>query len=190
MSQDGYTLTETLAALLMIGLAIGGLSAGVRVIGLHQSAALRNISYSHDFRGADLALAKLFAGQGPFVSTERSSLAGTSDRFSFPCSGTKPCEAALSETPSGARLTVQGVSGDADIPLPRVKQASFAYVSADGPRSSWPPAHGQAETLRSIIVVGEGSGVGAPLASVRLWREQPVACAFDPISQDCRVPTQ
>jgi type II secretory pathway pseudopilin PulG len=64
VSEAGYTLVETLAALMMIGLAIGGLIEASHVLGRMQAGAGRSLAETARLRGAGEAMRRLFEGQG------------------------------------------------------------------------------------------------------------------------------
>ncbi len=190
MNQDGYTLAETLAALAMIGLAIGGLTAGVRVIGLNQAAATRHLADGHSLGGAEQVLSRLFAGQGPFQSSDAGGLRADGRRLSFTCADASPCSASLDSGGLGERLSVvKGRETEVAI-LPGVRSARFAYAGTQTLARVWPPASKDPEDLRSVLIL-DGSGANeVPIVIARLWREQPVTCAFDPIRQNCRAAAQ
>jgi type II secretory pathway component PulJ len=48
--QQGYTATEALAALAILGLAVGGLTAGLHVLGREQSAAGSALKHAASLR--------------------------------------------------------------------------------------------------------------------------------------------
>ena len=188
MNQDGYTLAETLAALLMIGLAIGGLAAGVRVIGLDQTAAARHVTDGRSLYGAERALSRLFEGQGPFLSSDAAGLRADDRHFSFSCAAASPCSASLGDDGRGESLSVTGPHGADVVRLPGATSARFAYVGSRTLGAAWPPQTQDPETLQSVVILAGASQ--APIVTARLWRQQPVSCAFDPISQNCRVVAQ
>ncbi|MDR3509243.1 MAG: type II secretion system protein [Caulobacteraceae bacterium] len=188
MNQDGYTLAETLAALVMIGLAMGGLTAGVRVIGLNQAATGRNLVQGQDLRVADQALSRLFQDQGPFLSSDSAGLRGATTELSFPC-GASVCGAKILADGAGSVLRFNGRASGQGLHLPRAQSARFAYVGTAGLSDRWPPRGAGQDTLRGVMVLADNGRGESPVADARLWRDQPVACAFDPISQVCRAPT-
>jgi len=187
MSEDGYTLAEMLAALLMIGLAMAGLTQAVRVLGLFQSSAARLEGQQRAIRVAELNLANLMDGQGPFRSTE-ATFSGGPTSFQFDCGRPKPCGARLQPNAGGARIVTSNDHGDEKVALlPEGAEGHFTYVGDKAALSSWPPA-GERETLKAINLM-QGSGQG-PLVTTRLWVEQGADCAFDAIAQDCREAVQ
>ena len=186
MSQDGYTHAETLAALVMIGLAIGGLTAGVRVIGLDQAATTRRLADGHGVAEAQRALATLFEGRGPFLSSEADGLRGDPGRLAFDCGAAGGCGASLNEGSGAALLNISGRNGGETIQMPGVPAARFLFVGSRTVGDRWPPVDPDPQTLRSIVIE-TGGAQPTPVAAVRLWREHPITCAFDPISQACRT---
>jgi prepilin-type N-terminal cleavage/methylation domain-containing protein len=178
MNDQGYTLAEMLAALLIIGLAMAGLTQAVRVLGLFQSSAARAAGEQRTLRRAEVDLARLMDGQGPFRSTE-ATLTGDGSRFDFDCGRPKRCAALLEPAKGVSRLSISGPFED----RVAVKAgARFTYATDKAALSAWPPA-GERETLRSVNLVGPD---GEPIASTRLWVQQSGDCAFDAIAQDCR----
>jgi hypothetical protein len=183
MSDDGYTLVETLGALMITGLAIGGLTAGVQVmseqqrrlgLGLRETTAERRVQASFD---------RLLDGQGPFRSHEPQRFTGGPAAFDFECGADAPCAARLASEDAKLVLHLDAGSGDVGLPLQRSGTAQFRYEGSLGVSDVWPPAMPERQALRSITVVGPD---GAVLAQARVWREQPADCAFDPVMQDCR----
>jgi hypothetical protein len=187
VTQDGYTLAEVLAALFMVGLAIGGLTMGAQVIGRGQAAAMRNLDDEKARRMADTALIDLLSGRGPFLSSARE-LQGDGLQFRVACESSAPCGGRISTDGSGVRLDVTGPDGQSRFRFARLRRARFIYVGTEGAGPDWPRVSPRTEKLRALVVLGEGSAGEDPVASVRLWREQPVSCQFDPVLQDCRAP--
>jgi hypothetical protein len=192
MSQDGYTLAETLAALMIIGLAIGGLTEGMRTLGLIQASAGHAMADGRALRGAHEALGRLLDGQGPFTTGDPRGFSGAAQRFSFDCAASQSCAAALSPTPTGEMLSVTGPSGAADSVILRgVSSARFSFEGSASVGPVWPPATPdgtvQSQTLRAVTVIGAGPAGEAPITRARIWAEQPSTCAFDIIGQICRT---
>lgn len=186
MSQDGYTLAEALAALLIVGLAIGGLTQGVYVLGRLQAANGRATADARAVRAADRALVALLAEQGPFTSKDPERFTGDRRAFHFECGGAVPCGARLVGQARGARLAITGAEGRvSEFSLPNVPDPWFVYVDAVGRSDAWPPA-GPHRTLSAVSLVSGPAGQETPLANARLWIEQAPDCQFDSISQDCR----
>lgn len=57
MNDDGYTLAEALAAMLILGLAMGGLVEGARVIGRLQTPIVASRADDQALRRAEAGLA-------------------------------------------------------------------------------------------------------------------------------------
>jgi hypothetical protein len=188
VSDAGYTLAETLAALVMIGLAVGGLTEGVRALTRSQAASARIMSADRGLRGTETGLTRLLEGQGPFTTTAPKGFSGSATRFTFACGGAATCGAALVQAANGAELSLTTADGRTRItPLPGVRGARFAYIDALGVGSVWPAPGPQQRTLRTIALTQTTLNGEAPVLTARLWVEQPADCAFDPVSQDCRA---
>ena len=69
MSQDGYTLAEAMAALVMIGLAIGGLGQAAYLIGRLNTAAGVEVTYADASGSQTISVDKLIVcvGRRPFT---------------------------------------------------------------------------------------------------------------------------
>lgn len=181
MSDDGYTLAEALAALAILGLAIGGLGVVVSLIARQQLAAVRLHDRLADARAADRALDRLTAGADP------GDLTGDADDLSFAC-GQIRCAATL--RPAGRRTLLilrDRTGGERRLRL-RDQGLGFRYV---GPRSAveaWPEAAGRdeaaAEPPRAIVLRAQE---GRALAVTRLWRREPRDCQFDAVVGACRT---
>ena len=185
MNDDGYTLTEMLAALLMIGLAVGGLGQGLRVIGLLHGATGRTLGEERGLRAAKIGLERLLGQRGPFRSTEVG-FRGEAFAFQVDCGAPEPCGARLEAAKNGSRLFLRDRGGqERAVRLTGTGKVRFTY---DGPTESlpsWPPT-GKRQTLKAVNLVRKSSEDETPLLTTRLWREQAADCAFDAISKDCR----
>jgi type II secretory pathway component PulJ len=84
MREDGYTLAEALAALLMISLAVGGLLEGMDVIGKTQARAGASVEEGRSLRAASENLASLVHRAGA-VSSDDAAFAGDARRLDFDC---------------------------------------------------------------------------------------------------------
>jgi type II secretory pathway pseudopilin PulG len=185
VSDAGYTLAEMLAALVMIGLATGGLIEGVHVISQIQAQAGRAAGEGRAVRAVQSALDRLLEGQGPFDVGGRPQFNGSRTGFTFDCASSRPCAAAVAPTQGGARLTLTAPGGavsQSRLPASSVK-AGFVYGGPRGASETWPPPKSGHQTLRSVSLK---DATGATLADVRLWAEQPRRCEFDVIAQACR----
>jgi prepilin-type N-terminal cleavage/methylation domain-containing protein len=185
MNEDGYTLTEMLAALLMIGLAVGGLSQGLRVIGLLQGATGRALGEERGLRAAKTGLEHLLGQRGPFRSTEPG-FRGEASAFQVDCGAPEPCGAGLETKKKETRLLLRdGGEQERSVRLMGPGKVRFTYDGPTGSLPSWPPS-GRGQTLKAVNLVRESAEGEAPLLTTRLWREQAGDCAFDAISKDCR----
>lgn len=182
MNQDGYTLTEMLAALLMIGLAVVGLAQAVRLLGSAQATVSDRLREAQALRAAEGNLSAMLSEGGPYRSSDRT-FAGDSASMTFACDAPAPCSAALKGAGGDTELRLrQGESERAFlIPAP---DARFVYES-DTSSQIWPP-NGPRQVLRAVHLV---SASEEPVFTSRVWAEQPAECAFDSISRDCREAT-
>ena len=187
MNDAGYTATEALAALAIIGLAMGGLTSGLMVVGRAQSAATATLSRADGIRTANHRLTQLLAGKGPFRSDRPSAFEGDATAFSFDCGATR-CGARI----EGETLTVIGTDGASSaVKLPINTKPGFIYGGSLGAGGVWPPAPlpppaPQWQVLQYVALSDAASGRGGPIAVSRLWSQQAPTCDFDTITQDCR----
>ena len=186
MSEDGYTLAETLVALATIGLAMGGLTAGVRLIGLNQASTNQGLIAGHELRAADQVFSKLLAVQGPFASDDLQPLHGAAQAFSFDCGAPKPCSAQLAGAHGVLNLMIQSQTEATLARLPDVWRAHFLYVGSRTEGTIWPPNDKDPEVLQSVVLVEDSSHGATPLAVAPVWREEGVNCVFDPVVGNCR----
>lgn len=196
MSEAGYTLTEMLAALLMIGLAVGGLTEGAQVVARIQASAGRGVAEGARLRAADQGLRRLLAGRGPFTSAnaETGGLAGDARAFDFDCGGSGRCGARLAATAPLGVARARGKPGDTVVFTGEhgatrafaPASARFLYIGERTRGEVWPPADGASDTLREVVL-RDPAGGAAP-AQARLWTEQGLDCVYDAIAQACRAP--
>jgi prepilin-type N-terminal cleavage/methylation domain-containing protein len=183
VSDDGYTLTETLAAMAVIGLTMGGVSLGMQVLGAQQSGVGAVAKRTQDARAAETWLEQALADGAPFGAHQPARLSGDASGLVFDCDASAPCEARL--TPDGDAVTLRlsgGRAAERVVRLAGPRPARFAYRGLSEALTSWPPAGGVREPLRSVALL-EGQQV---LLEARVHAEQPVDCAFDPVLKDCR----
>jgi hypothetical protein len=186
VSRDGYTATEALAALAIIGLALGGLTSSLHVIGRSQTATAAVLTNAVSMRSAETGLTQLLALRGPFRSDEADNFQGDPDGFSFTC-GVSRCAAAIVGT--DLRLNPENQPALlARLGQPRLR---FAYLSDLGASPVWPPAQPpppapQWEVLKAVLVTNGDDAQAAPVVVARLWADQSPGCEYDPIIQDCR----
>lgn len=182
--QAGYTATEALAALAILGLAVGGLTAGLHVLGKEQSAAGVALRHAAILRVGTQQMARVMGAYGPFRSDRPADLHGDSAGFTFVC-GQRIC---------GVRVEKQTLVMTADdgvtrtSALPKAKSYAFSYLGPLGASDIWPavlppPPAPQWEVLQAVRLTADDQ----PILTYRVWVAQRADCDFDAISQDCRV---
>lgn len=190
MSEAGYTLTEMLTALAMIGLAMGGLSAGLGVLGRLQADDARSVADLNAVRLAQGGVTGVLRGEGPFRSRDAAGLKGDAGGFRFPCGDAAACDVRLVEDGAGRQLVqVAGAKGPPRrFRIPGTGPLAFSYVGAQGPSPAWPPGGSARQALRAVVLrrLHPVPNAQPDVFEVRIWREQPADCAFDVILQDCR----
>jgi hypothetical protein len=189
MKDDGYTLAEMLIAFVMIGLAVGGLTQGTRLIGLMQASAATAVQQARSLRLAHEGMDRLLQGQGPFSTRDRSAGAfnGSSTGFSFDCAKISRCGASLRTDDHGALLSISGPTGQATtMALPGIISARFLYGGDSLVGPVWPLATDKPQSLKWITLVRDRAGDPTPVMSVRLWVDEVPTCQFDTITRDCR----
>jgi len=170
----------------VIGLAAGGLTLGLQVLGSQQSAVAGVVRDTQQTRTVETWLERRFAERAPFRSHEPDRFAGDADRFRFDCGGAEACEVQVQADAAGRRLEVTG--GDSAVPTLRLsgdEAVRFVYRGAGTPIAAWPP-QGAREALRSVSLVQGAEGAEQVLFEARIRLEQPLDCQFDPVMQDCR----
>lgn len=189
MKQDGYTLAEALAALLIIGLAMGGLFEGARVLSKGQTRAAETIAGSRALSRAQKAVGQIATSPEFANALLSDGLTGDARQFRYDCGTHGPCTATLRNQGIGEGVLVLTGGGGATrrYPLPRGNDAYFVYNSTEGGFGRWPTAPKEGY-LRAITVMRPAGGGDVPLVSARVWIEQSRACEFDPISRTCRTP--
>ncbi|TAJ28466.1 prepilin-type N-terminal cleavage/methylation domain-containing protein [Bosea sp. (in: a-proteobacteria)] len=185
MSDAGYTLTETLTALAIVGMAVGGLSAGVAMVGKTQAAVTSTVADVQAVQSAQIGIQRLFEGQGPFRSHEPQRLSGDGRGMHFICGRETVCKIEIDEAAALLKLRVDAGGRVRSLALRQPGPARFVYQGSLGPSSAWPPVGVERQVLRSVSLV-RGEHDPTPLIEVQVWREQPQTCAFDVVLQDCR----
>lgn len=187
--QDGYTLVEALAALVMVGLAVGGLMQASRVIRvLFDDGERRRIEIAPE-QAAAWRLGQLLWDQGPFHSDDPKGFDGDSQAFQFEC-GDAVCGATLTSDASGTRLDTRDASGHSvSVFMPRLRHARFVYGGAFSFRERWPSsdANNSFDFLRTLAIVSSTDNSDFPIAQVRLWKEYSPNCRFDPVNGRCEL---
>ena len=181
--EDGYTLTEMLAALLIIGLTTAGLMEGGYAISRLQTTSARRVQAFTSTRLAQTRFAGLLEDRGPFRSS--GAFEGGGDAFSFPCAG-GACGASLKA--SGDETTLQlRIPASFLLPLGHSQALRFAYIGSGPLEDAWPPSHGEPQRLRTILLLAGGVGHEHAVASAPVWRQEEAGCRFDAIVKDCRT---
>jgi hypothetical protein len=189
MREDGYTLAEALAALFMVGLAIGGLLEGMSVIGRMQGRADVSVREGRSLRLAGRGLSVMLRGSGAFYSSN-DAFKGADNQLSFDCAGGARCRAMLSPQGQDVRLTMfRDDTPTSSLVLREAQGARFAFAGDAGRGAVWPPANantGARQTLRTIDIVRPLPAGDDVLVHTRVWTEQPMQCAYDMIAEACR----
>src|SRR3569832_52463 len=188
MSEEGYTLTETLAALLMIGLALVGLTQALSVIGRMQRHASGSLSQGQSLREARLGLSSVLSGAGPFRS-DTDALKGDGQAFAFACGQPSPCGARIERAGEGSqRLMLEFGGRVRSVPLSSSEPLVFSYEAQGAHFSAWPPvvADQKRRSLNAVSLARRSAQGDALVARAPVWSEQSADCQFDLISQECR----
>jgi hypothetical protein len=186
MTNDGYTLAETLAALMILGLSIGAVMTGVRAIGRFERGAAEDHAQSSAMARLDRNLAGLLNHRGPFLSNGTGGLIG--DRFGFrlPCAPSI-CSAQF-ESQSG-RPILNIHDGSFALRTRAPEAITFVYETAHRKFDHWPDAAASSDFSRAEPLVGVRLVAGADQRSIA-WapvrKDQQSDCAFDAISRSCR----
>lgn len=185
MNDDGYTLTEMLAALAILGLAMGGLGLVVSLMARQQLTANRAHMRLVDDRAADRALTHWLAG------LDAETLNGDGRSLSASC-GLATCSARLEIDGARAVLILKARSGPARRFRLRQRDVRFAYADRQGDLAAWPRTDGvdqggSENVLRTVRLAA--SDVAVPSAVARVWVREPRDCQFDAIIGACRVAT-
>lgn len=182
MTDDGYTLAEMLAALAILGMAMGGLGLVTSLIARQQLAASRVSARLMEDRAAERALTLWLAEQ------DAATLTGDDRTLSAAC-GPATCTARLQ--PDGRRtvLILLARSGPARRLRLRQPDVRFGYRDSRGETAAWPRADGKGEVVdalpRAIVLAAKN----IVLAVARTWPREPRDCQFDVIASACRTAT-
>jgi hypothetical protein len=184
--QGGYTAPEALAALVVIGLALGGLTTGLSIVSKGQANAQGLLQTSAQLRAAGLALTGLISPQAPFRSDDDNGFAGDPKAFEFSC-GARRCGASLEQS---VLVTRDATGRVLRRPLPAIKAIRFSYVGSRGDNLLWPPmgatSPGAWQPLRAVVLQGLVRSTWVPMVLAPIAEEQRYDCEYDIVSQDCR----
>ncbi|HEX4712062.1 hypothetical protein [Phenylobacterium sp.] len=187
MSDAGYTLSETLAAMAVLGMAIGGLTLGAQVVGSLQLSTSRSVSQLQSVRAAQAALEQMLARGAPFGSQQPDQFAGDAQGFRFACGAPQPCSAQILTAGKATQLKLgDGKTSAAGVGLPLSTPAHFIYRGAKTASTVWPPTDPTRQALRSVALLQTATQGETALIEARIWAEQSAQCAFDSVMQDCR----
>lgn len=175
---EGYTLAEMMAGLLVLGLAIGGLGQGVRVLARYQGATTAVVERTTSLETVRREMAGMIGS-----ASEAGKLTGTATGFQTPCAP-QPCAAVLGRE-AGEEALILTVGGERiSLPLPPGGAYRLAYLAADGRHETWPAAETPADRLRGVGLFAGGDDLPAAYVAVR--EEQSMRCEYDVIGAACR----
>jgi prepilin-type N-terminal cleavage/methylation domain-containing protein len=187
MTDAGYTLTETLAALAVLGMAVGGLSLGAQVIGPLQLSTSKVVRQLQSARSTQQKLEQLLAQGAPFSSQLPDQLSGDAAGFHFACGGPAPCTAQIVAGDKGDQLKIgSGPASTNAVSLPLAGPAHFVYRGSKGPGDVWPPSDPARQALKSITLLRTTKQGDVTVIEAKVWAEQRAQCDFDSVMQDCR----
>ncbi|HYE47263.1 MAG TPA: hypothetical protein VEA44_15980 [Caulobacter sp.] len=183
MNREGYSLADTLAAMLIIGLAMVGLFQGVGLIARTQTTNNAEALANQRSRAVQRGLDTLFASH-----THRpigGLLVGEPSAIAFPCDAAN-CSARLTRRHGRTWLEVRHARGRATaLVAPTDHPVSFRFASRAQETDRWPAADAPAEEpLRGVRIV-DGEQV---VAAVTLRVEQSPDCIYDLVTHACRTP--
>ena len=179
--EAGYTLIETLTALVMISLAMGGLSVGLQVVAGSQGRIGASLVQTESARSVQTMLERTLQPAGAFRAQDSARFVGRKDRFDYACDAAVLCKAEIKDETKGATL-VMG-KPERHLPLHAKGPVRFVYQGSAGGSDVWPPTGTDRQALTAISMVDEAN---LPIVTAKLWSEQPGLCAFDVVMQDCR----
>lgn len=175
VTQNGYTLVEVLGAVLVLGLAMAGLSQALYSIGRVQERTTREVALARAAGEAERLMARSIDAMAE--ASERSAVSATSSSVTSTCDG-KPC--ALRVETEGRRTAVVSVAHG------RVVRSTYpepglglAFVTPEGFGRSW--SGGSREPMPAVQLV-QGERI---IAYHRPVASQSAACVYDPSSRRC-----
>jgi len=186
MGDDGYTLAESLAAMMVLSLAMGALWAGVGAFSSLQGRVAQTLEGPRRERQAHSALNGLGALLDHGGGAEARALTGEPQRMQFDCGRPRPCGAEIVPLHDHDDLRLSDGDARRTMALPKGVRHEFRYWG-DQEEGNWPPAKPSLSRLRAISLREAGSGQVAPAVIVKLWRDEPVDCVYDSVKQGCRL---
>lgn len=186
--QDGYTAAEALAALAILGLAMGGLTTSMGLIAKGQLKARERVEQSMLQRAADQRLERLLAREAPFRSDQVAHLVGDERGLEVDCGGAQRCAVRIEDE----RLIVRDRDGqETSLKLPEGDAPKFRYLGSYRSSDVWPPATMPPpapawQSLHGVAILGETAAKEKTLALAKVWRQQRADCEYDVVIQDCR----
>lgn len=181
MNEDGYTLAEVLAAMLILGLAMGGLVEGSRIIGRMQTPIVVARRDNQILRRAEASVSRLLK----LRPGGDQSLTGDAQGLGFKCvMGT--CGLTLANNGRNLTLSVRRGEVAQTFPLPHAGKISLVYLARDGRFDHWPQPDSK-RVLDGVMIVETSAQGELPLVVARSWIEQPKTCEFDMIARGCRT---
>lgn len=184
MTRNGYTVVEVLAATLILGLAFGGLLAGLRAFQGLQRRSAEHIASGRTSETAAAAVTRLLAQPSASSVAMEDTLAGDTRTVQV-CCATPPCTLSVD---AGGIIVLRLGNTLVRRRLAGVQQPALRYLTTEGVLDRWPPAPPVRARLRGVAIVDTGSASASPIAAARLWSQQPQDCQFDSISAKCRPP--
>ena len=178
--EAGYTLSEMVAALLIVSLAMGGAFQATWLIEHQQRATLAAARGQDWMRDTSRRFADLLAAyQPPAVSG--AGLQGDARGFRFAC-GRASCGAQLGVGGPDPALQLDAPAPET-LALAGMRRPRFAYVTEGGESEVWPVASAHPSPLQAVLLLDDAGG---SVLSARVWREEPAGCRFDVIARACR----
>ncbi|WP_271065635.1 prepilin-type N-terminal cleavage/methylation domain-containing protein [Caulobacter sp. NIBR1757] len=179
--RTGFTLTEMLVALLVLGLAMAAIAQATRVQAGLSKRVLSATDKVSRARAVDSFLRHAL-GAGPYsgaTSSVEPSARGGESLLVFACAEAASCTLQITDHPR-PRLILAGPETRV-ISLPRAG-LSFRYLTADQPPARHYPAPGSASGLLGIAIV---SDYGERIAATNFSAQQASDCAYDDSNHRC-----
>jgi hypothetical protein len=186
MRRAGYTVAEVMAAMLIVGLAFVGLLQGLRTIGAIQGRAAAGVAQGQGALRARAAMTRFLRQPGPDGEPPAERLAGGGGEMTLACRDA-PCRLWIDREGAERVLAVETGSATVRHRLPGMREPMLRYLTSEGERDAWPLPPPSDALLTAVVLVEQGDGAASPVATARLWSEQPQDCAFDTVTAKCRL---